>query len=66
MGITNLLFPAFDTPIICLPNLHLQSQLHFLTNCIMTEEIIPLKTADSVSGGLSKVELLERDAADFF
>lgn len=32
----------------------------------MAEEIIPLKTADRVSGGLSKVVLLERDAADFY
>lgn len=31
----------------------------------MAEEIIPLKTAESVFGGLSKVALLERDAADF-
>lgn len=30
----------------------------------MAEEIIFLKTADRVSGGLSKVELLERDAAE--
>lgn len=32
----------------------------------MAEEIIPLKTADRVSGGLSKVVLLERDVADFY